>query len=77
MNSNPLAALSTQTQVALKTDTPQDRNQALLKVLGGVTAAPVVQQLLTFSRMCPEAGIQEPEEVNLTTSTRRCRHARP
>lgn len=63
----PLAALSTQTQVALKTDTPQDRNQALLKVLGGVNRCThVVQQLLTFSRMCPEAGLQEPEEVNLT-----------
>ncbi len=67
----PLAALSTQTQVALKTDTPQDRNQALLKVLGGVNRCThVVQQLLTFSRMCPEAGIQEPEEVNLTQQAR-------
>jgi len=62
----PLAALSTQIQVALKADTPEGRNQALLKVLTGVNRSThVVQQLLTLSRMRPEAGINDPTEINL------------
>jgi two-component system, OmpR family, sensor histidine kinase QseC len=64
----PLAALSAQTQVALRAETPQDRNEALLKVLGGVNRCThVVQQLLTFSRMCPEAGLNSPTEVSVTS----------
>jgi len=64
----PLAALSAHSQVALRAETPQDRNEALLKVLGGVNRCThVVQQLLTFSRMCPEAGLSSPTEVNVTT----------
>jgi two-component system, OmpR family, sensor histidine kinase QseC len=63
----PLAALSIQTQVALRTETPQDRNEALLKVLGGVNrCSHVVQQLLTFTRMCPETGINDPIPLSLT-----------
>ncbi len=63
----PLAALSIQTQVALRTETPQDRNEALLKVLGGVNrCSHVVQQLLTFTRMCPETGINDPVVLSLT-----------
>jgi len=63
----PLAALSAQTQFALRAETPDARNEALLKVLGGVNRCThVVQQLLTFSRMCPEAGINDPTNVNLT-----------
>ena len=63
----PLAALSTQTQVALRADTTEARNQALLKVLAGVNRSThVVQQLLTLSRMVPEATINEPTQVNLT-----------
>ena len=63
----PLAALSIQTQVALRAETPEDRNEALLKVLGGVNRAThVVQQLLTFSRMCPEAGIKDPIQINIS-----------
>ena len=62
-----MAALSAHTQVALRAETPQDRNEALLKVLGGVNRCThVVQQLLTFSRMCPEAGLGSPSEVNVT-----------
>lgn len=62
----PLAALSTQTQVALRADTTEARNQALLKVLAGVNRSThVVQQLLTLSRMVPEATINEPEPVSL------------
>lgn len=62
----PLAALSAQIQVALRADTPEGRNQALLKVLSGVNRSThVVQQLLTLSRMVPEASINEPTQVNL------------
>ena len=62
----PLAALSTQTQVALRADTTEARNHALLKVLAGVNRSThVVQQLLTLSRMVPEATINEPTQVNL------------
>lgn len=63
----PLAALSTQTQVALRAETQKDRNQALLKVIGGVNRCThLIQQLLTLSRMAPEAGIQNPTPVTLS-----------
>ncbi len=63
----PLAALSTQIQVALRAETPEARNQSLLKVLGGVNRCThLIQQLLTLSRMAPEAGIQNPSSVILS-----------
>ncbi|MCH9644365.1 MAG: two-component sensor histidine kinase [Gammaproteobacteria bacterium] len=63
----PLAALSAQTQVALRADTPEARKQALLKVLSGVNRSThVVQQLLTLSRMSPDSNLDhEMTEVNL------------
>lgn len=62
----PLAALSAQIQVALREETPEGRNQALLKVLAGVNRSThVIQQLLTLSRMDPEASIHDPQPVNL------------
>ncbi|PHQ79526.1 MAG: two-component sensor histidine kinase [Coxiella sp. (in: Bacteria)] len=62
----PLAALSTQTQVALRAETPLDRKQALLKVLASVNRSThMVQQLLTLSRMDPEASIQKSEAISL------------
>ena len=62
----PLAALNTYTQVALRAQTPDERKQALLKVLTGVNrGAHVVQQLLTLSRMTPEATINEPMRVDI------------
>jgi two-component system sensor histidine kinase QseC len=62
----PLAALSAQIQVALREETPEGRNRALLKVLAGVNRSThVIQQLLTLSRMDPEASIQDPQAVNL------------
>jgi two-component system sensor histidine kinase QseC len=46
----PLAALTTQVQVALRASTTEARNQALMKVLTGVNRGThVVQQLLTLS----------------------------
>ncbi len=62
----PLAALNTHTQVALRAKTPEERRQALLKVLAGVNRGThVVQQLLTLSRMVPEAGINEPVKMDI------------
>ena len=62
----PLAALSAQVQVALRSDTSESRKEALFKVLAGVNRSThVVQQLLTLSRMAPETGVNEPVEVKL------------
>lgn len=62
----PLAALSTQTQVALRATTPEDRKAALLKVLASVNRSThMVQQLLTLSRMDPEASFMNPERIQL------------
>lgn len=62
----PLAALRAQTQVALKATSEKDMRDALSKVLVGVDrSSHVVQQLLTLSRMVPQATIKEFEEVNV------------
>lgn len=62
----PLAALNTYTQIALRSKTQEERTEALLKVISGVNRGThVVQQLLTLSRMVPEAAINEPIELNL------------
>lgn len=62
----PLAALSTQTQVALRAETPEDRKAALLKVLASVNRSThMVQQLLTLSRMDPESSTIKLEKIAL------------
>jgi two-component system, OmpR family, sensor histidine kinase QseC len=62
----PLAALRTQTQVALRAETPDGRDEALRKVLEGVDRAThVVQQLLTLSRMLPQSSINEPTHIDI------------
>lgn len=62
----PLAALNAQTQVALRAQTEEERTQSLHKVLAGVErSAHVVSQLLTLSRMLPEATINDPEVLPL------------
>lgn len=62
----PLAALSTQVQVALRANNDEARNQAMLKVLAGVNRSThVVQQLLTLSRMDPQDHIKDPAPVVL------------
>lgn len=62
----PLAALNTHTQVALRAKTPQERKEALLKVLAGVNRGThVVQQLLTLSRMVPETTLNEQSWMDL------------
>jgi two-component system sensor histidine kinase QseC len=63
----PLAALSTHTQIALRAKDSEDRKESLLKVLAGVNRSThMIQQLLTLSRMDPEANLQSTEPVNLT-----------
>lgn len=62
----PLAALKAQTQVALKASSEKDMRESLGKVLVGVDrSSHVVQQLLTLSRMVPQATIKEFQEVNV------------
>ena len=67
----PLAALSAQAQVALRAATPEERKQALLKVLAGVNRSThVVQQLLTLSRMSPDTNLDhQMAPVNLAKQT--------
>lgn len=62
----PLAALSTQTQVALRATSDEEKKEALMKVLFGVRRSThVIQQLLTLSRMEPEAGLTDTTSINL------------
>ncbi len=62
----PLAALRTQVQVALMTAEEEERKAALEKVIKSVDRSThVVQQLLTLSRLNPEATIESPKEISL------------
>ncbi|MDF2867209.1 MAG: two-component sensor histidine kinase [Gammaproteobacteria bacterium] len=63
----PLAALRTQTQVALRTTHEQERNTALHNLITGVDRCThVVQQLLTLSRLLPEENtLEDIKKVNL------------
>ena len=62
----PLAALRAQTQVAMRAHSDGQRLEALQKLITGVDrSAHVVQQLLTMSRMVPEATLPDFSQVNL------------
>ena len=63
----PLAALKTQAQVALNSNNLEDKNLALKKLITSVNrSAHVVQQLLTMSKLVPEASrINDIDKVNL------------
>jgi two-component system sensor histidine kinase QseC len=62
----PLAALKTQTQVALKADNEADRHLALQKVLMGVDrSSHMVAQLLTLSRLGQEEALSDVRPVDL------------
>ncbi|MCB1828390.1 MAG: two-component sensor histidine kinase, partial [Coxiellaceae bacterium] len=62
----PLAALKAQTQVALKIKDPEELKLALQKIITGVDrSSHVVHQLLTMSRMAPDATLQNEEKVDL------------
>ncbi len=62
----PLAVINTQAQVALCTQDPQVRKQALQKLIAGINRSThVIHQLLTLSRMMPDSTINEIENINL------------
>ncbi|MBI5448517.1 MAG: two-component sensor histidine kinase [Gammaproteobacteria bacterium] len=67
----PLAALKTQTQVALKATDPIELRHILLNVISGVDRCThVIQQLLTLSKLAPEADtINDSINVNLVKLT--------
>lgn len=61
----PLAAISAQAQAGLRAN-PQANRDALLKILQGVSRSNhIIQQLLTLSRMVPEAMTQDFTHVKL------------
>lgn len=68
----PLAALKTQAQVALHTNSIEEKNQALQKLIASVNRSThIVQQLLTISRLVPEAAhIDGKDHLNLSRLTR-------
>lgn len=68
----PLAALKAQAQVALNSNDIQEKNQALQKLIASVNRSThIVQQLLTMSRLVPDAAfVYDDETVNLSTLTR-------
>lgn len=68
----PLAALKAQAQVALNTNDIEEKNLALQKLIASVNRSThIVQQLLTMSKLVPEAtNLDEEEEVNLEKLTR-------
>ena len=62
----PLAALSAQAQVAIKTKDEETQRQAINKLLIGVKrCSHVIQQLLTLNRMEPEASLKEKHKFDI------------
>ncbi|WP_298624755.1 ATP-binding protein [uncultured Legionella sp.] len=68
----PLAALKAQAQVALNSNDIEEKNQALQKLIASVNRSThIVQQLLTMSRLVPEAtSLNDADAVNLGKLTR-------
>lgn len=68
----PLAAIKAQAQVALNSNSLEEKNQALMKLINSVNRGThVVQQLLIMSKLVPEAStINDIDEVNLPKITR-------
>nr|WP_302473914.1 ATP-binding protein [Legionella sp. PL877] len=68
----PLAALKAQAQVALNTNDVEEKNLALQKLIASVNRSThIIQQLLTMSKLVPEAtSINDIDEVNLVKITR-------
>lgn len=68
----PLAALKAQAQVALNTNDIEEKNQALHKLIASVNRSThIVQQLLTMSKLVPEASrLNDLDEVNLVKTAR-------
>lgn len=69
----PLAALKAQAQVALNTNDIHEKNLALHKLIASVNRSThIVQQLLTMSKLVPEASITNDmvDDINLIKMTR-------
>lgn len=68
----PLAAIKTQAQVALNSNHMDEKNIALQKLLASVNRSThIIQQLLTMSKLVPEAAsIHDLDKVNLNKITR-------
>lgn len=68
----PLAALKAQAQVALNTSNVEEKNLALQKLIVSVNrSSHIIQQLLTMSKLVPEASnINDIDAVNLVKITR-------
>jgi len=68
----PLAALKAQAQVALNSNDIEEKNLALQKLIASVNRSThIVQQLLTMSKLVPEAAsLHEVDELNLERLTR-------
>lgn len=68
----PLAALKAQAQVALNTDNIEEKNHALQKLIASVNRSThIVQQLLTMSKLVPEANnLNDVADVSLVKVTR-------
>ncbi|PJD92613.1 MAG: two-component sensor histidine kinase [Legionella sp.] len=68
----PLAALKAQAQVALNAQSIEEKNQALHKLIASVNRSThIVQQLLTMSKLVPEAtNMAEVDKVELEKITR-------
>lgn len=66
----PLAAIKTQAQVALKAKTDKQRETALSNLIASVNrSSHVVQQLLTLSRLVPEATLHDVNLMDLASLT--------
>lgn len=66
----PLAALKTQAQVALNAHSADEQIQALKNITLGVDRCThIIDQLLTLSRVGPEATLENCQEVNLNSLT--------
>jgi two-component system, OmpR family, sensor histidine kinase QseC len=64
----PLAALKAHAQIAVKSASDAEKEDALQKVITGVDRSThIMQQLLTMSRMVPEAEMDRSSDVNLAT----------
>lgn len=62
----PMAAIKTQTQVALNTESTADLKTALHKILAGVDRSThVVQQLLTLSRLSPGSAMDKQQAIDI------------
>jgi two-component system sensor histidine kinase QseC len=64
----PLAAIKAHAQVALKASDQNELEQTLRKMIASVARSThVIQQLLTLSRLVPDASINDPIRMNLET----------